>query len=138
MKLAEAEHAAKSYKSIDSHLALECYHNNRLSSAAKLWKEIAMILEKNHQLNEADNSSSLSANPMLLKVAELMTTGVHPNYSGAIDIYEKISACAIENSAMKWSVKSYLFKACLCDFALLSQANNIDSLEDRLHRYSQM
>jgi alpha-soluble NSF attachment protein len=152
------ENAAKAFKSIDSKQAVACYlsaveiqmENNRFNVAAKIWKEIAIIHEKQHQLKEAQTSyqrsadcyeaesSTLSANAMLLKVAEIMVTCEHPDYVNAIKIYEKITASAIENSAMKWSVKSYLFKALLCSFAQQAQMNDLDPITHQLNRYVEM
>ena len=150
------DQAAKAYKYFETKQALECYHsaveiqmeNNRFNMAAKVWKEIGTIQEKEHQLVDAQlayqrsadcyeaETATLSANTSLLKVAELMTLREPADYAGAIKVYERMTASALENSAMKWSVKSYLFRASLCAFAVQAQLHELQPLTDQLARYA--
>lgn len=129
------EHAAKAYKYVNTDKTIKSYtlateilmENNKFSISARLYKEIGQLFEKDHNIPnaikafqksadcyEADNSSN-NANGMLIKVADLEAESC--NYLKAKIIYEKVSNNALENSALKWQVNSYMFKSLLCIFA---------------------
>ena len=58
------------------------------------------------------------ANKLYLKVAELAAISNPPDYYKAISHFEKVSASAVSNNLMKWSVKDYFLKSGLCLLAV--------------------
>ncbi|KAL9620617.1 MAG: hypothetical protein Q9160_004871 [Pyrenula sp. 1 TL-2023] len=57
---------------------------------------------------ESDNAAAL-ANKLWLKTADL--SALEGNYQKATQLFEKVAKDSIDNNLMRWSVKSYLFKA---------------------------
>jgi len=147
------ENAAKAYKNVNSAAALAAYSNavailmdnNKFAMAAKIWKEMGAINEKEHNTAEAiktyekaancyesDNSTS-NANAMWIKVADLSADA--EDYKRAISVYEKVSKASLESSALRWGVKDYLFKALLCHLVIHSPSHNLDPVQSKLDSY---
>lgn len=122
--------------------------NNKFSMSAKIWKEMAALQEKEHDLKgaqasytkaaecyDADNGSA-NAIAMWVKVAGLAAEG--GEYKAAIKLYEKVSKTSLESSALRWSVKGYLFKALLCHFVVAAKSHQLDTVESKLTQYVDM
>ena len=77
-----------------------------------------------------------NANAMWIKVAGLAAES--GDYKTAIKIYEKVSKLSLENSALRWSVKGYLFKAILCHFVVASKTHSVDTVSTKLSQYVDM
>lgn len=123
--------------------------SNKFSTAAKIWKEIGAIQEKeqnNHaamasyqkagDCYEADNNAASNANGMFIKVADLAAEV--EDYKKAIQIYEKVSKSSVESSALRWSVKDHLFKALLCHFAIHAPTHKLEPVSRKLEQYVDM
>ncbi|KAF4636731.1 hypothetical protein G7Y89_g1355 [Cudoniella acicularis] len=80
---------------------------------------------------ESDNAEAL-ANKLYLKVADL--AALEGDYYKAIEHYEKVSASAVSNNLMKWSVKDYFLKAGLCHLA----NNDMVATNRALEKYRDM
>lgn len=151
------ESAAKSFKNVNIKRALECFQSavdiwmetNKFSTAAKIWKEMAGLQEKEQSLHtamasyqkaaecyEADNNAVSNANGMWIKVADLAAEA--EDYKKAIQIYEKVSKSSVESSALRWSVKDHLFKALLCHFAIHAPTHKLDTVSRKLEQYVDM
>lgn len=151
------ENAAKAFKNVNTKEALRCYmcavdilmENNKFSSAAKIWKEMGALQEKEHSsaaamasfekaanCYEADNNAQSNASAMWIKVADLAADA--EDYKKAIQIYEKVSKSSVESSALRWSVKDYLFKALLCRFVLAAKSHKLDGVSAKLENYVDM
>jgi len=118
---------------------------NRFSTAAKLWKDVATIEEKNLNAKdaiaaytkaadcyEAENAAS-SANQMWIKVADL--SAQEDDFKQAIQIYEKVAAVSAESQLGRHSVKDYLFKALLCRFVTEAKAGDVSTLSETIEKY---
>lgn len=135
--------AAKCYKNVSTRDALKFYKiavdlhtaNNRFSTAAKLYKEIAEIEEKEMNVPAAINAwnqaadcffgedSTTSGNQCLLQVAAL--TATDGDYLRAAQVFEKVAKSSLEGSKLvQYSVKDYLYKAALCQFAHWSKTSH--------------
>lgn len=132
--------AAKAYKNVNGEQAAKAYRlainlhmeGNKFSSAARLWKELGELEEKNLNVSAAAHcyekaadcfeaeDSKANASSCWVKVADLALE--QEEYARAVEIYEKVAAACADNSGMRWSVKDYLFKALLCQFALASSS----------------
>lgn len=149
--------AAKAYKNVNTKLAMKYFQlavelhmeNNRFSTAAKLWKEMAEINEKSMDLKDAlmcyqkaadcyvADDSQANASACSIKVANLAAE--LEDYKKAIEIYEAVSTKALEgSSAGRWGVKDYLIKALLCHFVLAAKSFDLNSLEEAVDRYQNM
>jgi alpha-soluble NSF attachment protein len=73
---------------------------------------------------------------MWIKVAGLAAES--GDYKKAISIYEKVSKSSLENSALRWSVKGYLFKSILCHFVLASKSHRLEGVSSKLEQYVDM
>lgn len=73
---------------------------------------------------------------MLAKVAAL--TAEAGEYKKAISLWEKISKSSLENSALRWGVKDYLFRALLCHFVLAAPSHQLQGVSDKLEQYVDM
>jgi len=145
--------AAKAYKNSSPKDAVRIYkiavllhqEENRFSTAAKLWKEIAQIEEKEMNMKdaitayqkcadcyEAENAAS-SASQALLKVADL--SAQEEDYKQAISIYEKVAKSSADSQLGRHSVKDYLFKAFLCRFVMEAKAGNTKGLSEANEQY---
>lgn len=145
--------AAKCYKGISSadavrmfKMAVEMHmENNRFATAAKMYKEIAELEEKEMNLEAAlvayqdsadcyfNEDSTTSGNQMLLKVAEMAASSA--DYSRAIQIYEKVANSSLDNNLLKWSVKDYYFKASLCNLAMGAKTGDMAKTTESLEKY---
>jgi alpha-soluble NSF attachment protein len=147
------ENAAKAFKNVNIKEAIRCYNsavdilmdNNKFSMAAKIWKEMAILQEKEHDLAAAMTSyqkaadcfvaenSVANSSGMLVKVAALAAE--QEDYKKAISIYEKVAKDSLENSALKWSVKDYLFRALLCHFVMNAKTHRLETVQSKLEQY---
>jgi len=123
----------------------------RFSAAGKLCKEIASLHQK--QMNNVGVVDALTkasefylaedaithANQCLLQVADLYAES--DQYEKAFRLNETITKSSIDNeqTAGKWLVKDYLYKALLCQFVLLSsEYANIDHLQSKFEEYKDL
>lgn len=152
--------AAKAYKNCDTKEAIRCFllavenqmENNRFASAAKIWKEVGTLHEKEYQLKdqlkeamsayqkaadcfEAENSTA-NANGCHVRVAALAAET--EDYKKAVDIYEKLMKACLDNSSLRWSVKDYQFRALLCKFVVGAKNGSLDDVEASCDRYREM
>lgn len=146
-KNSSAKEAVKNLK-----LACELHRDGgRFSSAGKLFKEIAIIEEKEmntkgaiEAYNEAADcfqaeDATVTMNSMLLKVAELSAQG--GEYKKAVEIYEKVANTSIDNRMQSYAVKDYLFKAGLCNFVIVAKTGDTDDIKDveeAMNKYKDM
>lgn len=77
-----------------------------------------------------------AAGNMWVKVAGLAADV--GDYKRAISVFEKVSKSAVENSALRWSVKGYLFKALLCHFALGAKTHRVSGVTTKMESYVDM
>lgn len=105
-----------------------CMDANRLGAAAKHYREIGDIYEKDFEFDKAvralkqaadffkmDNQSS-NANQCNLKVAAHSAQHLN-DYDSAIKIFETVGKEACGNNLLKYSAKKYFFHAGLCRLA---------------------
>lgn len=150
--------AAKCFKNVSSELALKYYQlavdlhmeNNKFSQAARIWKELAELNEKEMNAEGAMNAyqkaadcfeaedSKVNASSCLIKVADLAAE--QQDYKKAIEIYENVSNASLENTAARWSVKDYLFKALLCQFVMAASTSkqDMDAMDAAIAKYTEM
>merc|ERR1711988_26016 len=128
--------AAQAYKQVNQKDAVKCFEGaaemcmdaNRLGAAAKHWREIGEIYEKEFEFEKAfkafkqagdffkmDNQSS-NANTCNLKVAAFSAQHLN-DYDTAIKIFETVGKEAAQNNLLKYSAKKYFFHAGLCRLA---------------------
>ena len=101
--------------------------SGHFTAAAKSMQEAGEMFEKEDdperavecyrtaaEYYEMENSTSRS-NAILLKIAQLQATA--GKYDEAIEIYEKVSEASLQNNLLKYSVREYLFKSMICQFA---------------------
>jgi alpha-soluble NSF attachment protein len=149
--------AAKAYKNISAKDSLKYYKiavdlhtaNNRFSTAAKLYKEIAELEEKEMNVvgamkawNDAADcyfaeDSTTSGNQCLLQVASLSATD--GDYKRAASLFEKVAQSSLEGSKLvQYSVKDYLYKAALCRFVLCAKSGDCKDVESAIEKYKDM
>lgn len=118
---------------------------NRFRDAAKLYTEIAgtYLEERNIQAaieayiksSEAyiadDNQDQ--ASKQLLEVAH--HSAALDDYETAIRYYEDSARQNVNDQMMRWSVKGYLFSACLCQLCLAAKNDTLENASDALQRY---
>jgi alpha-soluble NSF attachment protein len=125
------------------HLNLE---DNRFAPAAKLWKEVADLEEKEMntpgaikahgeaaKLFEAEDNQT-SALQCHLAIAKL--SAEEGDYKTAISLWEKAAKQQADTSLGKYSVKDYLFKAALCHMAVGAAAGDISGAQTALQKYT--
>lgn len=148
--------AAKAYKNGNTKEAIKTFRiaaemhmeANQFQRAAKLYNEIGALEEKNMNIkgsikaytDAADCFSSEGAgsseSAALIKVAELCSG--QEDFARAIQIYEKVSATALENTLLKYSVKDYFFKSLLCQMVVCARDDDMKVLEDKIEQYKDM
>jgi alpha-soluble NSF attachment protein len=148
--------AAKAYKNSNASKAMKYFQistnmlmeHNRFSSAAKLWKEVAELYEKDLQYRYASEAyekaatcyeaedSKANASACKIKVAQLAAE--LEDYKKSIEIYEQVSRQALDTNVGRWSVTKYLFAALLCQFALSAKKGDLSRLENKLEKYRDM
>jgi len=137
----------KYYKiAVDLHTA-----NNRFATAAKLYKEIAEIEEKEMHITNAIKAwsdaadcyfaedSSTSGNQCLLSMAALCATD--GDYKKAASVFEKVAQSSLEGSKLvQYSVKDYMYKAALCLFVdcAKNRGGDVKDVEKTLDKYKDM
>eukprot|EP00823_Brevimastigomonas_motovehiculus_P002046 TRINITY_DN1320_c0_g1_i1.p1 TRINITY_DN1320_c0_g1~~TRINITY_DN1320_c0_g1_i1.p1 ORF type:complete len:322 (-),score=94.21 TRINITY_DN1320_c0_g1_i1:167-1132(-) len=122
--------------------------NNRFSMAAKMYKEIADLEEKNNDLTHAMESykkaaeffmledAKASSNQCLLKVAD--HSALKEDYKAAIDLYEKVSTVSLEQKLLSYSVKDYMFKSLLCHFVMDANQGQVSATTAAIEKYKEM
>lgn len=148
--------AAKVYAQCDTTAAVNAYmraaemsmDTNRISQAAKHFKEIGDLHEKEFQWGKAvdafkqaadffhmENQSS-NANQCLIKVAQFRAQYLAKEdmsqWAPAIQIYERIGKESAGNNLLKYSAKKYFFAAGLCR---LAAGQPTAEVEDALIQY---
>lgn len=133
------------YFQITTNMLMEA---NRFSSAAKIWKDVGELYEKDMQPKQAAEAyekaatcyeaedSKANAGAMKIKVAQLAAEA--EDYKKAIEIYEQVAKQALDTNVGRWSVTSYLFKALLCQFAISAEKHDLIKLENKLEKYKDM
>lgn len=150
---------AKSYKNSSIKEAIKTFKiacefhrdGGRFSSAGKLFKEIAIMEEKEmntkgaiEAYNEAADcfqaeDQTVTMNSMLLKIGEL--SAQEGDYKKAVEIYEKVANSSIDNRTQSYAVKDYLFKAGLCNFVIVAKSGDTDDVKDveeAMNKYKDM
>lgn len=139
---AEMTKEALKWFEIAVHLHMD---NNRFSVAAGLWKTMAEMEEKSLNTKGAIKawteaaacykaaSAQSSENSCHIHVADL--SAEEGDYAKAIALYEDVCKIAAESSTGRWSVKDYLFKASLCQMAMLSAKGDVSSMPAELEKY---
>jgi len=150
--------AAKAYKNISSKDSLKFYKiavdlhtaNNRFSTAAKLYKEIAELEEKDMNVvgamkawNDAADcyfaeDSTTSGNQCLLQVATLAATD--GDYKRAASLFEKVARSCLDQGSklVQYSVKDYLYKAALCKFVQCAKDGDCKAVESAIDQYKDL
>jgi len=144
--------SANCFKKIDAAKAVLLYKEavamqvdmGRFTTAAKLQKEVGELQEAEGNLEEAmgafqtaadyynGEESTSSANQCLLKVAGFAAQ--MQNYKKATEIYEQVAIVSLENTLLKWSVKSYLLTAGICVLA----TGDLDEAREKIEKYQGM
>jgi alpha-soluble NSF attachment protein len=116
----------------------------RLSMAAKYYKEIADIYEKEEDMEKAmlyyDKAADLysgegvesTGNQCKLKVAQYAAS--LEQYDRAIDIYENVARQSMNNNLLKYSVKGYLLNAGLCQIC----GKDIVAVHNAIENYQEL
>jgi alpha-soluble NSF attachment protein len=148
--------AAKAYKNAGSKEASRLFktvvalhmEHNRFNTAAKIFKEIAEIDEKDGNIPAAMEAyeqaadcytaedQQTSANQCRLKIAHY--AALREDHKRAIDIYEKVSTASLSNQLLMYSVKDYMFKALLCHFVLAAKSGSTAVLTETVDKYKNM
>lgn len=148
--------AAKAYKNGSTKEAIKAYNiavqikmdENQFNQAAKIYKEIAIIHEKNLDMQDAmknykkaadcwkGEEQMAHANSVLIKVAEIAAS--EHQFKEAVKIFEEVVTQSLENSLARHSVKDYLFKASLCQLVIDSEKGNMENFMDKLEQYKDM
>jgi len=148
--------AARAYQNEDSKLAVAAYRlvvtkhmaADQFGTAAKDWKEIAKMEEKEGRNKEASEAwekaatcheaenGKAAANQCLINVARIAAT--MEDYKRAIELYEKVAAQSVESDLGRWSATEYLFKAALCRFVLESKTGAFKETAEAVDRYVDM
>jgi len=148
-------HAATIFKDTDPQEAIKMYSlaigllrdNNKFSRAAKLWKEIAEIEQKEGHITEtikawsecADcfelGNQTVSANMAYIRIAELVAKE-EEDYPRAINLYEKVSN-SINDGLGKYAINGYVFRANLLRLIIGSRKNDIKSVRSANDHYKQ-
>ncbi|CAA6662437.1 unnamed protein product [Spirodela intermedia] len=144
--------AANCYKKVSSHDAARCLDQavnllleiGRLNMAAKHCKDLGEIHETEQNFEKAigfyeraadlyqSEESTTSANQCKQKVAEL--SAQLEQYPRAIEIYETIARHCLNNNLLKYSVKSYLLNAGLCQLC----RGDVVAITNALERYQEL
>lgn len=146
--------AAHQYKHIDPEQAMQLYEisvqimmdNNRLSTAAKTWKEIGELWEKESDVTRALHAwtkacdcfeaedQNANAIACIVKIAGLH--GDNEEYRDAMEHYEKAATKALDTNVNKHMTKDYLYKALLCQLVLSAKENDtMLGAENAIERY---
>ncbi|KAH8949805.1 hypothetical protein BDL97_10G050400 [Sphagnum fallax] len=116
----------------------------RLSMAAKHYKDIADIYEKEENVEKAmeyyDKAAELYsgegtdslANQCKIKVAQFAAQ--LEQYDKAIEIYEDVAKQSLNNNLLKYSVKGYLLNAGLCQIC----AKDVVGINNALEKYQEL
>jgi alpha-soluble NSF attachment protein len=117
---------------------------NKLATAAKVEKEIGEMLEEKEEFAEAiphlkraadyfeAESQKTTANGCLLKVAHM--NAALENYDDAIEQFEKSIELAVDDKMLKFQAKEYIFKACICKLASISDGD-LDEFKNKHQDY---
>ncbi len=150
--------AAKAYKNVSGELSIRYLQravdlhmeNNKFSQAARLWKEMAEMQEKEMNYDAAGHcyekaadcfqaeDSRVNAASCMIKVADLALE--QEKFARAIEIYDKVSNDSLDNTAARWSIKDYLFKALICHLAIAAKSNDqsMEPVEEAINKYTEM
>eukprot|EP00898_Chlorokybus_atmophyticus_P005709 jgi/Chlat1/6139/Chrsp41S05690 len=143
--------AANAYKKVSNDEAVRCLKcavdiftdMGRLSMAAKHYKEIAELYEKDERWEDciiyysqaADffggEEVNSSSNQCKLKVAQY--SAQLENYKKAIELYEEVAKKSMDNNLLRYSVKGYLLCAGICHLGkgdLNGASNALDKYQD--------
>lgn len=139
--------AANCYKKTNAKEAVRCLNlavqlfmeNGRLSMAAKYYKEIAEVHEKDEELAEAmeyferaaelyqGEEATSQGNQCRLKVAQIAAQ--LEQYPKAIEIFEAVARQSMDNNLLRYSVKGYLLNAGICHICGCDPVAIINALE---------
>mmetsp|Transcript_3824 Transcript_3824/g.7470 ORF Transcript_3824/g.7470 Transcript_3824/m.7470 type:complete len:290 (+) Transcript_3824:88-957(+) len=144
--------AANSYKKTNPTQSVVCLERaidaftdlGRLSLAAKHHKDIAEMLESEGKSEKAmfhyEQAAELyegeeqvsTANTCKLKVAQFAAQ--MDLYPKAIEIFESVALASLDNNLLKYSVKTYLLNAGLCQLC----RNDMVAVHNAVDRYQEM
>lgn len=118
--------------------------DGRFSTAAKYEKDLAEMFEAEGDLENAikhfqkaadyyeGEGSQTTGNSCLLRIAHLLAT--LEKYQKAVEIFEQVAQVSANNKLTAWSVREYLFKACLLQLAM----GDVVSAKRSLERYPEI
>jgi tetratricopeptide (TPR) repeat protein len=147
------ERAAQAYAHVDSAQARRSYEaavlvlteDNRFSSAARIWKEIALLAEKDNDYAGALAAYEKSANcfdcdNQTLRRFEMATKCAHmtaklANFREATTLYERLSSEVLShaNAASAWTSKDHMFRALIC---LLASGATTQDVRAKVEHYA--
>jgi len=153
--------SGKAYKNSSPAAAIKSFQKacdmhrdgGRFSTAGKLFKEIAILEEKESNTKGAiaayqeaadcflNEDATVTMNTMLLKIAEISASPGVKDYKKAVEIYEEVAKTSLDNRMQSYAVKDYLFKAALCNLAIYSKSGDIDDIkevEEAMNKYKDM
>jgi len=148
--------AGKAFKNGSIKEAIRCFKlcvtlhmdNNRFSTAAKIFQQIAELEEKSENIPGAiqayekaaecffSEDSQSSGNQMLLKIAHFAAE--REDYKKAIEIFEKVSAASLDNKLLSYSVKDYLFKASLIQLVMGAKHGDSSNVITAIDKYKDL
>jgi len=148
--------AGKAFKNGSIKEAIRCFKlcvtlhmdNNRFSTAAKIFQQIAELEEKAENIPGAiqayekaaecffSEDSHSSGNQMLLKIAHFAAE--REDYKKAIDIFEKVSAASLDNKLLSYSVKDYLFEASLIQLVMGAKHGDSSNVIIAVEKYKDL
>lgn len=120
----------------------------RLAAAARVWKDLAELLEEEDQLDDAidawqkaadcHESEGTLANALNchLHIAELEMKEYR--FKRASKHYEKCATLALEKNINKGSLREYFYKALLCQFVVSAKKWNLKNVHVMLDRFTGM
>jgi alpha-soluble NSF attachment protein len=150
--------AGKAYKNVSSKLAIQSYQlainiqmeSNKFSQAARLWKELGEMQEKEHETEAAQFSYQKAADCYEAEDSKAQASGCHvkvaelaqeqEDYKKAVEIYEKLANALADNKTSSYSVQDYLWKALLCNFILAAKSPKQDMtvMENTIEKYTEL
>jgi alpha-soluble NSF attachment protein len=119
----------------------------KFASAAKVEKEMGDMLEEAEDFANAithlqlaadyfdSENQKTTANSCLLRVAHMNAT--LGNYDAAVEQFEKSIEMAVDDKMLKFQAKEYIFKACICRLAAITEdaETKLEEFNDKHQEY---
>jgi len=114
----------------------------RLAMAAKQWKEIAQLEEKEGRVKEAIDAweqsskcymaenSKTSSHDAKLNIARLYSQ--EEEFKKAIEIWDQVAKESVDSDLGRWRASEFLYKALLCEMLLDARRGTSTNVEERL------